>query len=586
VSDIWFFRDLQRFLKERDAINELENSVQWLKGSHWKFVDKDKLAVEAIIHVHSFDYAVKMVYPVLFPAVPPEIYPQNSQERWSDHQYLSGALCLEWRPDTWHFNLTGAQVLESAHTLLSTENPHGIGEQHIVPVQHELSTGQILRASYLRAYFAEEGKAYLAELPPLTMGLSNCCIQWQSQSLIIFIQGFKPGGGYPDWYDASIPSKMNSTIKNGFFYKTNYHTEQLKQIKSLYNLKTLLEQENSSSNSLIGVDGIWSEYARQGLFCILLTDATDQIHCFLKISADEDALSNVTLVCSSHTIANPRVSAELQSLPDKSVGIVGLGSIGSKVALSLARTGIGKFYLVDEDIFLPDNICRHSLDWRNVGEYKVHAVAHLISCISENAQVDVATIKVGGQETSSALDHVLCQLNKCDLIIDATANPRVFNLLAFVAKNFFKPLLWGEVFAGGIGGIVARSRPRQDPDPQGMRAAFYEFLSVQDVPLPTISSEPYRLENQEGLILEASDAEVSIIASHITHLALDTVLSKEISLFPYSMYVIGLQKGWIFHAPFHTIPIDTSNFAQVKNNDISSDFVKKQALDFLKGLLE
>jgi hypothetical protein len=173
-------------------------------------------------------------------------------------------------------------------------------------VQHELSTGQILRASYLRAYFAEEGKAYLAELPPLTRGLSNCYIQWQSQSLVIFIQGFQLGGGYPDWYDASIPSKMKYTIKNGFFCKTQYNPEQLKQIKSLYDLKTLLEQENSSSNNLIGLDGIWSEYARQGLFCILLTDATDQIHCFLKISADEDTLSNVTLVCSSHTIANPQ----------------------------------------------------------------------------------------------------------------------------------------------------------------------------------------------------------------------------------------------------------------------------------------
>ncbi|MCT4372027.1 ThiF family adenylyltransferase [Yangia mangrovi] len=40
-------------------------------------------------------------------------------------------------------------------------------------------------------------------------------------------------------------------------------------------------------------------------------------------------------------------------LADKSVGIVGCGSVGSKVAASLCRTGVGKFLLIDEDIFFP-----------------------------------------------------------------------------------------------------------------------------------------------------------------------------------------------------------------------------------------
>jgi sulfur-carrier protein adenylyltransferase/sulfurtransferase len=585
MSDFWFLKDLQRLEEERKAIETLEDNTQWLKGTHWTF-DTGKLTVEAIIHAHSYDYAVKMVYPALFPEIPPEVYPMNAQESWSVHQYLNGALCLEWRPDTWHPGVTGAHVLESAYTLLSTENPHGTGEQHVVPIQHELSPGQTLRASYIRAYVSQEVPAYLAELPPLSMGSIDCWMRWQSRSFLVLLQGLQPANGYPEWSNGAIPKMLGDRPEKGIFCKTQHDSENLKRIKTLHDLETILEQSGYSADLLTGIDSTWSEYTAKGLFCVLLTDAKDQIHCFLKISADKEELSDISLVHAAHAITNPRIPKELKPLSGKSVGIVGLGSVGSKIALSLARTGIGKFYLVDEDVFLPDNICRHSLDWRNVGEHKVHAVADVLSCISAVAQVDARTLNLGGQESSLALDSVLKRLSQCDLIIDATANARVFNLLASVAKNYSKPLVWGEVFAGGIGGIVARSRPGLDPDPQGMRAALYEFFSKQDGPLPTILAEPYILESEEGLIMEASDAEVSIIASHLTHLAIDTVLLEGTSSFPYSMYVIGLQKEWIFHAPFHTIPIDTNNaVAKEESPNISSDVVD-QGINFLKGLLE
>jgi hypothetical protein len=177
-------------------------------------------------------------------------------------------------------------------------------------------------------------------------------------------------------------------------------------------------------------------------------------------------------------------------------------------------------------------------------------------------------------------------LGRCDLIIDATANPRVFNLLALVAKTSAKPLVWGEVFAGGIGGMVARSRPEQEPEPQVMKAVFYKFLSMQDVPLPLTLNEPYRLESQVVGVLEASDADVTIIAGHLTQLVIDTLLLKEPSSFPYSMYLIGLQKEWIFKAPFHTIPIDTTSLNIQKESDpILPETVFKE-LGFLKRLLK
>jgi molybdopterin/thiamine biosynthesis adenylyltransferase/ubiquitin-protein ligase len=585
VSDIWFLRDLQRLGKEREAIANLEKRVQWLQGINWT-LDVSNLVVEASIHAHGYDYAVKMVYPRLFPEVPPEVYPQDAQEHWSAHQYLHGALCLEWRPDTWHSEITGAQVLESAYTLLSTENPRGSGEHNVVPVQHDFSAGQILRGSYIRAYVAENVHAYLADLPLPCMGYMDCWMHWQSKSFIIFLQSFQPFNELREWCDVSIPKILNTTQKKGFFFKTAYTSENLDEIKNLDDLIQLLKQKEFVSSFFDETNSDWLESLTKSLLCIVLIDIENQIHCFLKISADSQELSKARLLSSDYTNPNPRTPTEFHKLSDKSVCIVGLGSIGSKIAISLARSGVNSFYLIDEDVFLPVNTCRNSLDWRNVGEYKVHAIAEIISCISTTTKVDVEILNVGGQESSLALDRVLKRLSSCDLIIDATANPRVFNLLAFTAKVSSKSLIWGEVFAGGIGGLIARSRPDQEPEPQVMKAAFYEFLSTQDAPIPLTLAEPYRLEDQSANILEASDADVTVIAGYITQLAIDTLLLKEPSSFPYSMYLIGLQKEWIFKSPFYTLPIDTAGIAIPQESSVVEPEVVSRELNFLEGLLQ
>jgi len=136
---------------------------------------------------------------------------------------------------------------------------------------------------------------------------------------------------------------------------------------------------------------------------------------------------------------------------------------------SLARTGVVEFCLVDENIFLPENICRHVLDWRNVGEHKVDALAEMLSFVAADIEVEVCHLNLTGQESTASLSGVLDRLGRCNLVVDATAVPQVFNLLAAVATTYERPLVWVEVYAGGIGGLVARSRPGLDPDPFTMR---------------------------------------------------------------------------------------------------------------------
>ncbi len=588
MNEIWFLKDSQRLALERDAIRNLEESFNWLKGTNWFLDNCGKLCVEAIIHVHEQDYTVNMVYPTLFPEVPPTIYPKNRTERWSTHQYMDGALCLEWRPDTWYSDITGAKVLESAYSLLDIENPSETDSPLIAPSQHDLSIGQILRVSYRRYYAHSNLTAYLMELPSPVAGLVEFSVQWQSESFLVIIHGVQPHG-LSAWEDKSIPAVLrgyaDNQMKVGAFYKTELTPETFSVIDSLQGLEVALEQAGYSPNLLTGENSIWANNAAEKFFGVLLTDAAGNLHFFLKSFFSDCNVWELALVQSNIGKTNPRLSTELQSLSSKSVGIVGLGSVGSKVASSLARTGVSKFYLVDDDIFLPENICRNNLDWRNVGEHKVDAVTEVLSYISSFAQVEVSTIKLGGQESSAFLDHVLRQLSQCDILIDATANPRVFNLLAVVAKTYSKPLIWIEILAGGIGGMIARSRPGKDPCPQVMREA-YHYRTSEAPPFEGATNEEYALENSDGTILAASDAEVSIFAGHLTRLASDTLLQRDPSLFPYSMYLVGLERAWLFEAPFDTIPIATDHLIQQESSAPVSPEVECDSMTFLKELIE
>jgi sulfur-carrier protein adenylyltransferase/sulfurtransferase len=106
---------------------------------------------------------------------------------------------------------------------------------------------------------------------------------------------------------------------------------------------------------------------------------------------------------------------------------------------------------------------------------------------------------------------VLNKIGQCDLLIDATANPSVFNLLAAVARASQKPLVWTEVYARGMGGMMARSRPGRDPDPQTMRAIYHHYCLERPAPELQIARD-YGAEEPEGQVLVASDADVTIIA--------------------------------------------------------------------------
>jgi hypothetical protein len=251
--------------------------------------------------------------------------------------------------------------------------------------------------------------------------------------------------------------------------------------------------------------------------------------------------------------ASPRLDAEHAVLVERKVALVGCGSMGSKIAAMLARAGVGKFLLVDDDVMLPDNLIRHDLDWREVGTHKADSVARRIQLVNPGATCERRRHRLGGQESSGSIETLIETLGQCDLIIDATANSTAFNYLCAAVALAKSSLVWAEVFGGGFGGLIARHRPEREPDPASMRRIIETWCANQGKPNARAASD-YGGAEEAPLI--ADDADVTAIAAHAARLAIDTLMARTPSAFPNSVYLIGLSKGWIFESPFDTYPIN------------------------------
>jgi hypothetical protein len=254
---------------------------------------------------------------------------------------------------------------------------------------------------------------------------------------------------------------------------------------------------------------------------------------------------------------NRRTPDCFDTLGDKSVGLIGCGSLGSKIAASLCRSGVGKFVLIDEDIFFPGNVTRNELSLADVGLHKTDALKDRLITLNPQCDVRALRLSIGGQESSRSMSGALESLGDCDILIDATAEPVSFNIVASISLRKMKPMIWGEVFAGGIGGLVARARPKAGPTPLSSRNQIQAWCQDQNIEWKRHTTDGrYNGRDEEGHLLIADDAEVSIIASHIARFATDILVRPDDSIFPVSAYLVGFSPEWIFKQPFETVPID------------------------------
>ncbi len=137
------------------------------------------------------------------------------------------------------------------------------------------------------------------------------------------------------------------------------------------------------------------------------------------------------------------------------VAIVGVGGLGSIVAIILARTGVGYIKLIDNDIVTFDNLHRQLLyDVNDIGKPKVSVAKEKLSIMNPYVKIEVFNTQI----TEQNVDKLLANVN---VIIDGLDNMTtryIVNKYAVRAKIPY-------IFAGimGLEGNISTFNPPKTP---------------------------------------------------------------------------------------------------------------------------
>jgi len=120
---------------------------------------------------------------------------------------------------------------------------------------------------------------------------------------------------------------------------------------------------------------------------------------------------------------------------------LGAGALGSSLAELLVRAGLLRMLLVDEDRLEAGNLVRHTLDLRDLNEFKAEAVAKRLNLLSPSARIE-------GLNSSFPPDGISDKnrIAACDLVIDCTGDDEVLyhlSTLEWANKTLFFSVSFG-----------------------------------------------------------------------------------------------------------------------------------------------
>ena len=154
------------------------------------------------------------------------------------------------------------------------------------------------------------------------------------------------------------------------------------------------------------------------------------------------------LMTSRHT---PGVHAKLKAA---TVGIAGLGGLGSAIAVALARVGIGKLIVADFDVVEPSNLNRQQYFIDQLGILKTEALVSNLRKINPYVEVEAHAIKL-------TPDNIFPMFGKTDVMIEAfdRADQKAMLLQAFTSAKPGVPFIGASGMAGYASGETIGIKP-------------------------------------------------------------------------------------------------------------------------------
>jgi len=146
-----------------------------------------------------------------------------------------------------------------------------------------------------------------------------------------------------------------------------------------------------------------------------------------------------------------------QKLLSARVLIIGLGGLGSPVALYLASAGVGTLVLVDDDLVDSSNLQRQIIHSEgDVGVSKVSSAAQSIAALNSDVQVEAMNFRLQG-------DVLALEVMKADVVVDCCDNLATRLAVNKACLQHQTPLISGAAIR--MEGQVSVFDPRQPDTP-------------------------------------------------------------------------------------------------------------------------
>lgn len=475
---------------------------------------------------------IQIVFPTKYPFAPPDVISCNFNVDATGNvispiqpilfgkgnQYSNGRMCLLeqkfWKKEEHNI---GWVLRRAQKWLVSAYSPEGFKEEDIIEEHpaHMSHKGQVLIPKELILPANSKcGQFLLTQFKPFHYILESNILPESTFKLNIGTEVFK-------WYALDegltlkvlLPTLTGQDIINLY---SNYLNENIAEGESVKNIALYLPSE----------DNKWH------FFKVVTQPKGNQV------------LVNEPMYFISHFINNELYLRTKDLFDDgillkKRVTIIGLGAIGSEVAKSLAKNGVGHFNLFDMDTFEIGNSIRHAGDLYYIGEQKVNVVKQLI--LRSNPNITVNAYPIDVLNDVGLLENAL---TNSDLCIVLTAEDSVEYLINdFYANNFNIPFIFARASIGAFSGSIQVV----DPESACLRCLSIDKLDVlpkpkEDIRLTELKPEYGSCSNPA---LPGSEIDTKEISLQVARISIQCLMKNEKSSYPQLNH-----KQFYWHGPY------------------------------------
>lgn len=539
-------------LKDR-FLYELGLLVQ-LKEKHNCILDlkptKDMpLTVYIKLHIKDFDYEFNIVYPEYYPFQPMIINAITDFN--TSHIYNSGDMCLKWGIDNWHEDITSVEMVENLIELITIENP--LGQEHgIATSGHQFSVQQEMLRASLGTLLIHDDIDKLFKRNKGKGILIYRTMKTNKRKDIFFFKKIGSEAYFKIIKDANpfleaefIYHKLNMTEKQ---YETSPNELKVPPTEG-FQLIVFTDQITLRHHSIPTDDDVNMMFG--DVEQMAMPDGKSYTKEAFKKTFFRTSKIDVKQIQEEK---KSRINIEEQVL-NKKIMIFGLGSVGSRVLMDLARAGFQNFILVDDDIFLPNNILRHELGMFDIGDFKIIALAEkVINQINRKANIETLGYSFNGQNSSNHVDDILLHMSKSDIIIDCTADSNLIFSIDEAIMKYDIPYVSGTVISGGIGNILIKRDKGSLLSVVDILETQKKFMRYNNIDLNFVGDYQGRIGSREYV---ATMSDVSIIAGLVGKTAINMLSNEPNQKLKNDIYIMSTNNDFLGEF-YNTQPINAN----------------------------